>query len=117
MMNSINYSQLNTSSNFFKKGLCLGKTKSSYFLGPILSKHLCSHCVYLRISSSISDKIDKFIRLSKEEENFLIQFSLRKKVMEKIQRNSVIEIRNKEIYFMHYVMPVPGCNHQSYEKQ
>lgn len=118
-MNLIKYNQLLDTKNdiFLKKGLCLGKIKNSYFLGPVLSRNLCLNCICLRTISSVSYKTNKFVNLSKMEEDFLIQFSLKKKVMADIQRGGVIEIRNKKIYFTHYVMPVPGCDHESYEEK
>lgn len=118
-MNSIKYNELLGTGNnlFIKRGICFGKTNNSYFIGPILSKRLCSNCVYLRIISSISYKINKFVNVSKTEEDFLIEFSSKKEMIEKIKENSVIEIRSKRIYFIHYIMPVPGCSHKPYEKK
>lgn len=115
IMNSIKYSELlgTKKSLFVKKGICLGKTSNSYFIGPILSKRLCSNCVYLRIISSVSYKINKFVSVSKAEEDFLRKFSSKKEIKE----NGVIEIRGKRIYFTHYIMPVPGCSHKPYEKK
>lgn len=118
-MNSIKYNDLLGTENslFVKRGICLGKTSNSYFIGPILSKRLCSNCVYLRIISSVSYKISKFLNVSKAEEDFLMKFSSKQGMIEKIKENSIIEIRNKKIYFTHYIMPVPGCSHKSYEKK
>lgn len=118
-MNVIKYNELLATGNslFVKRGICLGKTKGSYFIGPILSKHLCSNCVYLRITSSVSYKIGKFISISKTEEDFLVKLLSKEQTAEKMKEAGIIEIRSKRIYFTHYIMPVPGCSHRPYEKK
>ncbi len=101
-----------------ERPLCvLGKTTTSFLVGPILNGKVCRKCLYKRILSSVVYIQSDYLIINGKNKKDLLNFIKKasNKVINLLLRGDVILEYKKTIknnyskYIIHTVMPVPGC--------
>jgi len=99
------------------RGLFVGKTKKTFLIGPRISKNFCVECFKKRIKSSAFFEAKDYLTISSNDiEKIKKLLLLTRRVSSNKMIEYILEGDRWSVYFIHFLLPVPGCVCQKKER-